>query len=213
MADQQAVTAGAFLASLGVNLHLHFGGANSNSTNAESAIDYLGIANLRDSPASPVDLTTWQQVAQAIGGKFDAFIGQTPPDGMQTELNYIEQLAQQGILNFIEGGDEEDDVFPASLGNNLQITALFQQTLNEAALSMGLPSINMSFGAGWTAANNWIGDYASVGDLSATAGYANAHTYPQGAPGVTFQQLNSDAHLAAASRPVIKPPAAAAQCR
>ena len=41
---------------------------------------------------------------------------------------------------------------------------------------MGLPVINMSFGSGWTAANNWHGDYDKVGNLSPFADYANAHT-------------------------------------
>jgi serralysin len=65
--------------------------------------------------------------------------------------------------------------------------------------------INMSFGAGWTAANDWHGDYDKVGDLSADATYANAHTYPVAGQttDATIQRLNADARLAAAGRPVV----------
>jgi serralysin len=65
--------------------------------------------------------------------------------------------------------------------------------------------INMSFGSGWTAANDWHGDYDKVGDLSAYATYANAHTYPVAGQttGETIRRLNDDARLAAANRPVM----------
>jgi len=203
MAAEQAITSATFIQSLGLNTHIDLGGAYSNLQTVEAAISYLGLDNLRDSPASPNDLSTWQQVAQATGVQFDAYVGQIPPSEMPTEQGYIQQLAQEGILNSIEGADEEDDSNAAARGNNLQIAQQFQQGLYGLGQSLGLPVINLSFGAGWTAANNWIGDYASLGDLSGIADYANAHIYPAGAPDVTIQQLNADAHLAAGARQVI----------
>lgn len=203
MAAEQAISTGDFIQSLGVNTHLDFGGAYANPATVEAAINYLGLDNLRDSPASPADLPIWQQIAQATGAKFDAYVGQVSPSRMSTELDYIQQLAQQGMLNFVEGGDEEDDTLSAAVGNSLSLAAQFQLTLYGVAQSLGLPTINMSFGAGWTITNNWIGDYANVGDLSGIADYANAHIYPAGAPDATIQQLNADALLAAGSRPVI----------
>jgi Ca2+-binding RTX toxin-like protein len=70
---------------------------------------------------------------------------------------------------------------------------------------LGIPVINMSFGAGWTAANNWQGNYDKVGDLSPYTDYANAHTYPNLGQGTdkTMERLNSNALLAANSKPVI----------
>src|SRR5262249_3687140 len=44
--------------------------------------------------------------------------------------------------------------------------------------SLGLPVINMSFGAGWTAANNWAGDYDKVGNLAAYADFTRARGDP-----------------------------------
>ena len=124
---------------------------------------------------------------------------------MATDLGFVTQLAQAGILNFLEGGNEEDDAYPAGLGNTLAITAQFQQQVYATGRSLGLPVINMSFGSGWTAANNWQGNYGAVGDLSAYTDYANAHTYPNLGQGTdwSIQRLNGLAQLAAASRPVI----------
>src|SRR5579863_1388844 len=156
MAAEQAISTETFIQSLGVNTHLDFGGPYADVSTVEAAINYLGLDNLRDSPRLPGDLTLWQQVAQATDAKFDAYVSQVWPSGMPTELGYMQQLAQQDILNFIEGGDEEDDSYPTSVGNSLGLSAQFQQTLYAAAQSLGLPTINMSFGAGWTAANNWI---------------------------------------------------------
>ena len=109
------------------------------------------------------------------------------------------------MLNALEGGNEEDDAYPVSLGNSLGATAAFQQQLADAAHSLGLPAINMSFGAGWTAADDWQGNYGTVGDLSAFADYGNAHTYPNAGqtPDDAMQRLNDLANLAAASQPVM----------
>ena len=189
--------------SLGINTHIDFGAYGyQNLTAVENAIKYLGLVNLRDSPGTTADLTSWQQVAQATGAKFDAYIGETSPAGMSTELSTVRQLAAAGLLNFVEGGNEEDDPFPQSLGNTLAYTAQFQQQVYQVAHQYGLSAINMSFGQGWTAANDWHGNYDKVGNLSAYhADYANAHTYPSGAPDSTLQMLNSDAKLAASSPP------------
>jgi len=201
-----AVRAADLVASLGVNTHLDFGGSYANLSTVEASIKYLGTHNLRDSFQNSGDLAIWQAVAAATGAKFDDYIGETSQSGMATDLSYVSQAAKAGLLNFVEGGNEEDDSYPASLGNTIAATAAFQQQVYAAAQSLGLPTINMSFGSGWTAANNWHGDYDKVGDLSPYATYGNAHTYPvypNGAPDGAIQQLNSDALLAASSRPVI----------
>jgi hypothetical protein len=195
-----------FIATLGINTHLDFAAYGyQNLATAESAIRYLGLRNLRDSAQRANDATLWQQVAQATGAHFDDYIAETSPAGMQTDLGFVPQLMHEGLLNFVEGGNEEDDAYPQSLGNTLATTAQFQQQVYVLGHQLGLKVINMSFGAGWTAANNWQGDYGSVGDLAAYADYANAHTYPVPGqtPGYSINRLNGLALLAAGSRPVI----------
>jgi len=200
------VRAADFTGSLGINTHIDFGGSYANLTTVEAAINYLDVKNIRDSMENPVDATTWLAVADATGAKFDDYIAETSVGGMSTLLAYMPALAAEGILNFVEGGNEEDDSFPQNLGNTLAATAAFQRQVYAMGQSLGLPSINMSFGSGWTPDNNWHGDYDKVGDLSGYATYANSHTYPNppnGSPDASIQQLNADAKLAAGSRPAI----------
>lgn len=202
-----ALSAASFVDSLGVNTHFPFTflPQYANVALGIKAIQYLGVKNLRDS-AEPLGCAPmFAQVARATGAKFDDFIGEASPDDMNFDLGCVPSLASQGVLNYIEGGNEEDDSYAANLGNTLAITAKFQQEVYAEGQLQHLPVINMSFGAGWTAANNWQGDYGNVGDLSAICDYANAHTYPVAGqtPDATIQRLNGLAHLAAASRPVM----------
>src|SRR4051812_44725129 len=204
-----AISAGTVSSSIGVNTHIDFkkyGYQNLGTTAA--AINYLGIKNLRDCPGNPGDLGAngaWQKIADATGAKFAAYMNEGSPASDMANLRFATLLAKQGILNFIEGGNENDDAYALAQGNSLAWTANFQQQVFAAGSALGLPVINMSFGAGWTAANNWVGDYDKVGDLSAFADYANAHTYPNVGQGTdaTMERLNADALLAAKSRPVI----------
>src|SRR4051794_35172939 len=209
LTSTQAISASALTNSIGVNTHIDFnkyGYQNLGTT--EAAINYLGIKNLRDSANNPNDVGangSWQQVANATGAKFDDFMTEGSPTADLNDLGYAKQLAAQGILNFIEGGNENDNAYALSQGNSIDWTANFQQQVYAAGHALGLPVINMSFGSGWTATNNWHGDYDKVGNLSAYADYANAHTYQQAGQTTdsAIQQLNADAKLAAASRPVI----------
>src|SRR5882724_5783518 len=209
LSTSTAISTNTVVNSIGVNTHIDFNKYGyQNLTTTEAAINYLGIKNLRDCANNPNDVGpngTWQQVANATGAKFDDFMTEGSPASDMNDLGFAKQLASQGILNFIEGGNENDDAFAISQGNSLAWTASFQQQVFAAGQAAGLPVINMSFGAGWTAANNWHGDYDKVGNLSAFANFANAHTYPNvgQTPDSAIKQLNSDALLAAGSRPVI----------
>ena len=206
MTTLAAITASSFINSLGINTHIDFDNYGyQNLSTVESSIEYLGVKNVRDSAQNSSDITTWDEVAQATGVKFDDYMPEGSPAAMQNALSLVPQLAQEGILNFVEGGNEEDDSYAASQGNTLAYTAQFQQQVYAMGQEYGLGVINMSFGAGWTAANNWEGDYPNVGNLSNVANYANAHTYPNPGqnPDYSIQQLNADAKLAASSDPVI----------
>src|SRR5580704_7827136 len=158
MTTLTAITAASFINSLGVNTHIDFDAYGyQNLATVESSLEYLGVKNVRDSAESSTDLTSWLQVAQATGVKFDDYMPEGSPASLKAALNLVPQLDQEGILNFIEGGNEEDDSYAASQGNTLTITAQFQQQIYAMGQQLGLPVINMSFGSGWTAANNWQG--------------------------------------------------------
>jgi hypothetical protein len=209
LTSSQAISSSSVTSSIGVNTHIDFnknGYQNLNTTAA--AINYLGVKNLRDSADNPNTVGsngTWQQIANMTGAKFDDYMTEGSPAADLNDLGYAKQLAAQGILNFIEGGNENDNAYALSQGNSIAWTASFQQQVYATGYAAGLPVINMSFGSGWTAANNWHGDYDKVGDLSPYADYANAHTYPNAGqtPDSSIKRLNADALLAASSRPVI----------
>lgn len=201
-----ALSAAAVLNTIGVNTHLDsFNYGYQNLSVTEGAINYLGIRNLRDSAQGSWDLTLWPKVAAATGASFDDYMGRGSTAQDIADLGFVPTLAGLGILNAVEGGNENDTSVATNLGNSIAWTANFQQQVYATGHSLGLPVINMSFGAGWTATNNWVGDYDKVGDLSAYCDYGNAHTYPGAGqlPDPTIQRLNSDARLAAASRPVV----------
>lgn len=202
MALRSAKTAASFVSSLGVNMHL--GTTNyTDLSKVDADLTYLGLQNVRDSAEGPFNAAIWASVAKATGVKFDDYIGEQSQVGMRTDMSYITALAHEGILNAIEGGNEEDDPWPQFLGNTLQATAQFQVQLYALGHSLGLPVINMSFGQGWTSANDWHGNYDKVGNLSAIADYANGHVYPSGAPEASFALIASDAAIAAPNRPLI----------
>ena len=201
-----AVRANNFVSTLGINTHIDFADYGyQNLSVVEASINYLGVINIRDSAELAADARTWLQVSQATHAKFDDYIAETSPAGMTADLGFVRQLAAEGILNFIEGGNEEDDFFPTLLGNNLQITALFQQQVYVTGESLGLPVINMSFGSGWTPDNNYQGNYGAVGNLAAYAGFGNAHTYPNVGQSTDWamQRLNGLARMADSTDPVI----------
>ena len=200
-----AISATAFIDTLGVNTHLGDAGAYSDTSTVEQNLEYLGVTLVRDSVDSASEAAVWQQVAQAAGIKFDDYMPEGAPAWDQSALALVPPLAQDGILAYVEGGNEEDDSYAQANGNSLSWTAQFQQQVYAMGQEYGLSVINMSFGSGWTAANNWEGDYPDVGNLSADTNYANAHTYPNvgQTPNDAIAALNSDAKLAASSRPVI----------
>ena len=201
-----AIPAAAVVDSIGVNTHIDFRKFGyQNLANVEATIRYLGVKNIRDSAAVASDVFTWAEVARATGVKLDDFIGETGPQDMHVQLTLVPPLVHAGLLNYLEGGNEEDDPYARNLGNSLRVTAEFQHQVFTMGKSLGVPVINMSFGQGWTPLNDWHGDYDKVGDLSAYADYANAHTYPTGnqTTEAAIKLLNDDAHIAAPGRPVI----------
>jgi hypothetical protein len=206
---QQATSINKVVESIGINTHIDFNRYGyENLDKTIGAINYLGLKNLRDSPNSNSVLGangTWQKVADGTGAKFIAFMTQGSPQADLNSLARAKTLAGQGILNFIEGGNENDSAYSVAAGNSIAWTANFQQQVYATGQMLGIPVINMSFGAGWTAANNWQGNYDKVGDLSAWSDYANAHTYPNVGQTTdkTMERLNGLAHLAAPLDPVI----------
>lgn len=204
----KAISAGSVFHSVGVNHHIDFSSEPALAL-ATAAVNYLGVKHLRDCPdnVSCVGPTgTWQLFANATGVQFCAYLTEGSLAAMQRDLGLIKQLAAQGIIEYLEGGNEEDDAYPKAQGNTIAITLAFQKSdVWPTGQALKIPVIMMSFGAGWTAANKYHGDYDKIGDASAWCDYGNAHTYPNPGQrtGQAIQQLNADARLATPSKPII----------
>src|SRR4051812_27063227 len=118
MTTVQAIRANDFTNSIGVNTHIDFTWTSYGNLNVvTNSLNYLGVDFVRDSANNASDIGAnglWQKVANATGVKFDAYIGMGSAAMMQTGLQYIQQLAPQGLLASIEGGNEEDNTYAAS---------------------------------------------------------------------------------------------------
>jgi hypothetical protein len=94
-----------------VNTHIDFFNGPYKSLSAViSALQYLGLPNVRDNAANPGDLSSWQRVAQEqeTGVKFDDYIGELPPSVYGFQANISRLAAGDGLLNAIEGPNEPE---------------------------------------------------------------------------------------------------------
>ncbi len=190
----------------GINTHIDFTStAYKNLDIVIQCLQYLGVKHIRDSAniTKNVQAGLWKKVADATGCKFNAYLGQGSLQDTQNSLINAVALAQQGILESIEGPNEPDGDYSTSRGFDIHQAAKFQETVYKQAKIFNLPVINMSFGHGWDKRPK-TGNYDQVGDLSAFADYGNAHTYPYtDNPVVTVDNLNKLAQISAPGKPVM----------
>lgn len=193
-----------FINSLGINTHIDFPGVPSVATHI-AAINYLGVKHIRDCAQHATTPALWHTVMNGTGAKFLAFMPEGSPATVQAAFDLLPALYTTGCVTMVEGPNEEDDAYAASGGNSTAKARQFQiDHMAPWAKQWKKPLVNISFGAGWTAANGWKGDYDKVGDMAPYCDYANAHTYPP----IGFKTTATMAHLndlarLAASRPVM----------
>lgn len=199
-AQTAARPAADFTNSIGVNAHIDFTTtAYGNLQNVINAVNYLGVKQIRDCPQNANDLTWWQQVHNATGAKFNAYIGEVGSSGYDATMTKMWQLDDAGLLISVEGGNEPDQPYAIAQGDSMALAAQKQQTLYATGHARGLPVIQTSFGI--------VADYGSQGDQTAYADYANAHTYfgtgnnPGG--GTWIATMNGKALLSTSGKPVI----------
>ena len=105
------IRAADFINTIGVNTHLDFkSDGYQNVQVVINSLEYLGIKNIRDSAQYASDVDLWKQVADGAGVKFDAFMPTGSPDWMRAALQCIPALSSAGILNYLEGANEEDSM-------------------------------------------------------------------------------------------------------
>jgi hypothetical protein len=207
---QTAVSTEEFLNHLGVNTHLE--GLtkddpwNTNVPVVGTQLNFLGVRLARDWTSSPMVGQIWKDVTKYWGpyGRFWTSIDEGSPAWQRRAMGYQEAIYQQfpGLIYAMGGPNEPDDDYPQKQGATLPDSVLVQQALYQWAHSEGrsLPVSQMEFGAGWTAANHWQGDYNP-----GPADFAAAHTYmhqPGQRPIDVLNQVRRLAHLTTPGKPV-----------
>jgi hypothetical protein len=203
-----------FLNRLGVNTHLdgltHEDPWNTNVSQVGAQLNYIGVRLNRDWTHSPALGRTWKDVQKAWStyGRFWTSIDEGGPSYQRRVLSYQQAIYQEfpGLIYAMGGPNEEDDAYPQGQGATLPDSALVQQMLYKWAHAEGrnIPVSQMEFGAGWTAANNWQGDYNPTNTgihqnyVPGPADFASAHTYlhmPGQRPTDVLDRLRAIANL------------------
>lgn len=189
----------------GVNLHLDncckgdYGDINT----VINQIRYIGARRLRDWATRDKVLEKWREVHEKTGLAFHASIPETSPAHQRLALVRIERWLheQPGMIEAIEGGNEEDNPYPRSQGASLEDSAAMQSDVYEVGRRAHVPVAQLSVGAGW-AAPLYEGNYKKFG--TPPADYGNAHVYmnPGSPPAVSLQRLGDLAAWSVAGKPV-----------
>ncbi len=218
---QPALSTEDFLNHLGVNTHLN-GLTRSDPWNTDAVkvaaqLNYIGVRIDRDWAWSAADGKTWKTVQShwIPEGRFWTSIDEASPAHQRQNLAYEESIYQAfpNLIYALGGPNEEDNTYPQSQGATLPDAALVQQSLYTWAHSGGrnIPVSQMEFGAGWSAANGWQGDYnpqkTGIGQnyTPGPAEFGGAHTYlsnPNQRPVDVLNQLRLLANLTTPGKPV-----------
>ncbi len=195
-----AVAASTFDNSLGVNTQLWDSSAAYASLSlVEADLAYLGIVNIRDTFVPWPQMQPEYQALAALGYKFDFMIAPAS-ENIPTFVSDVAAFvtAHPGSVIAIEGPDEPN-IFPVEYdgGSSLADAALYQQALYAAARALpalnSIPVYNLSVAFLDTA------QYEQLGNLSASANYANSHVYlndaqpPQYGMGIILPYAQIDA--------------------
>ncbi|MBI5833499.1 MAG: hypothetical protein HZB16_14465 [Armatimonadetes bacterium] len=219
LAAEPAMSSEAFLNTLGVNTHL--GGLtrddpwNTDTTQIGEQLRYLGVRLVRDWMVSPRDLERVRALHAAwrLDGRFWTSIAEGSTKDQRDSLALTQALARDlpGLLYAVGGPNEEDDEYAQKLGATLPDAALVQRQLYDWAHPLGLLVSQMEFGAGWTAANGWQGNYNPTNTGSkqnytpGPADFAAAHTYlsdPAQRPASIINMMRANARLCTLGKPV-----------
>lgn len=217
----QAVSTEDFLNRLGVNTHLN--GLtpqdpwNTNVPLVADQVNYIGVRLVREWTSSTAMGKTWKEFAKyrVPFGRIWTSIDEGSPAWQRRVLGFQQAIYEQypGLIYAMGGPNEPDDDYPQQQGATLPDSVEVQKALYQWAHSAGrnLPVSQMEFGAGWTAANGWKGDYDPTETglhqnyMPGPADFAAAHTYmhqPGQRPIEVLKRLRELAHLTTPGKPV-----------
>jgi len=215
--ESPALSTEDFLNRLGVNTHVNGLTAsdpwNTNAAEVGAQLRYLGVRLDRDWAGSVTDGVRWKAVQTAWSplGRFWTSINEGSPQTQRQSLAATQAIwsAYPHLIYAMGGPNEEDDDYARGQGATLPDAAVGQGQLYSWARGGGrqIPVSQMELGAGWTAANNWQGDYnpaqTGIGQpyTPGPADFAAAHTYLSNANQIPVNVLNQVGTLALKTTP------------
>ena len=208
-----------FLNTLGVNTHLQgltpSDPWNTNIHEIAKQLDFLGVRIVRDWIYRSADGRLFKDLQNAwrSDGRFWTSIVEGSPVDQRKSLALSQAVYRDfpGLIYAMGGPNEEDDDYPQKLGETLPDAAIVPTALYEWAHPLGIPVSQMEFGSGWTAANNWQGNYnpTNTGShqnyKSGPADFGGAHTYvsdPAQRMVTVLNMMRKNARLCTPGKPV-----------
>jgi hypothetical protein len=206
MTTSTAVSAGSFVNSIGVNIHMwETSSGYGNLSLVQNSLAYLGIVNVRDTLLPLAQLQPAYASLANLGYKFDFAI---PPASTNITdfVAHVDQFvaAHPGSVSAIEGPNEVNIwAVTCNGGSGLANAAQYQQALDAAVRADS--NLNNISVYNLTLANSDATQYAQLGNLSASADFANIHPYldSSSAPQMNLNNLLPYAHLDASGLPTV----------
>ena len=201
----QTLEASAFIAGLGVNVHLNASGTPYTNTSAvQAAMAYLGLNTMRDMGGQQ---PTARYAAMAKAGYLFDFFAPSDPHAL-TPAGYAQWLdafvqAHPGSLTSIEGPNEVN-TSPITYNGSTSLAseAAYQQAMFNAVNAdptlASIPVFNLSLGTGSASAFTGLGNMASAAD------YGTSHAYMSygNQPNVQLSRLISYAQAVSPGEPM-----------
>src|SRR6185312_1855369 len=173
----QTIQSSAFIANLGVNVHLNFSGTPyTNASAVQTAMTYLGLNTMRDMGGQSA--AVYGTMANA-GYHFDFFAPSNPYAMAPTAYAaWVDSFvkAHPGSVTSIEGANEVNN-WPVTYNGSTALAseAAYQQAMFNAVNAdptiASIPVFNLSIGSGSASAFTGLGNMASAVD------YGTSHAY------------------------------------
>jgi hypothetical protein len=204
-----ALSAGAFVESIGVNTHLAFSNsAYTNVAEVGSALNYLGVDHVRDGLYTTTSATNAFDALAAAGIKFD-FAAPPAADWTVDVTKFVSTLTAYetqfpGSIAAIEGPNEVNFYQinfdgTRSIASGAEVQKEIYTAVKAVASLADIPVYNVTIGSTDTS------QFAQLGNLSNYTDYANSHAYVMSTTNISagLDYLLGFAHISAPDKPVV----------
>ncbi len=189
----------------GVNLHLDncCQGNYGDLPTIVKQLNYIGVRHVRDWADSDAQMTIWHQLRAATGLRFHASIPETSPAHQKASLDRIAAVLKSdpGLIEVIEGPNEEDNAYPMSVGATLAQAAALQIQVAAVGKTYGVPVAQLTVGAGWYPPL-YEGHYKSFGTPPADLGNAHIYMNANSPPLISLIRIGNLAAYSVPGKPV-----------